>query len=212
MKVTKITYSKKENEIVLIEQSGKENSKTVLIIGTVHGDEPQGKFLIENYIKMPLSPKNRMLFIPCLNPDGFELKTRQNANEIDINRNFSTKNWVREPFASEYFGGETSSSEIETKFVEAVLEEFTPDVILTLHAPFKVVNYDGPASEIAQKISEIINYPVQSDIGYSTPGSFGTYAGIERNIPTITLEVDEEIEVKELIIPMNKIFDYLAFI
>lgn len=216
MKISKKVLTQNENEVTLVELPFEENqdSKTVLVIGTVHGDEPQGKFLIENYLNLPEATqnrsKNRMLFIPCLNPDGFDLKTRQNASEIDINRNFSTKNWEREPFASEYFGGETPSSEIETRFVEEILAEYTPDVILTIHAPFKVVNYDGPAQEIAEKISEIINYPAKGDIGYPTPGSFGTYAGVERGIPTITLEVDEEIDVRELIAPANKIFEYLA--
>lgn len=210
MKIIKKTYSVNNNEIVLLEQSQNNFDKTILLIGVVHGDEPQGKFLIENYLKNCPNPKNRMLFIPCLNPDGLELQTRQNANEIDINRNFPTKNWEREPFASEYFGGESPASEIETKFVVEIIEEFLPDVIFTLHAPFKVVNYDGPAKEIAEKISEIIHYPVQSDIGYSTPGSFGTYAGVERNIPIITLELDEEIDVQDLVSPINAIFDYLA--
>lgn len=210
MNILKKIHSQNNNEIILLEQKGTESNKTILVIGSVHGDEPQGKFLIENYLKIASAGKNKMLYIPCLNPDGLDLKTRQNTNEIDINRNFPTKNWAREPFASEYFGGEKASSEIETRFVIDILEEFSPDIILTLHAPYKVVNYDGPAEEIAQKISEIINYPVQNDIGYPTPGSFGTYAGIERSIPTITLELDEEIDVNELVTPVNKIFDYLA--
>lgn len=210
MKTVKKTSSQNHNEISLIECCGESIGKTILVIGVVHGDEYQGKTLIENYLKTISCTKNRMLFIPCLNPDGLELKTRANANGIDINRNFPTKNWVREPFASEYFGGETPASEIETKFVMEVLEDFCPHVILTIHAPYKVVNYDGPANEIAEKISAIIGYPAKSDIGYPTPGSFGTYAGVERNIPTITLELDEAIDVNELIVPVSKIFDYLA--
>lgn len=220
MQILKKVYSKNNNEIVLIEQSESAFDKTVLIIGVVHGDEPQGKFLIDNYLanfkNYPISPKkNRLLFIPCLNPDGLLNNTRQNANGVDLNRNFPTKNWgVNVSDNSErnleYFGGEAPASEIETKFIVEILEEFSPDMILTLHAPYKVVNYDGPAKEIAEKISEIINYPVQRDIGYPTPGSFGTYAGVERNIPTITLELDEEIDVKELITPINKIFDFLV--
>ena len=35
------------------------------------------------------------------------------------------------------------------------------------------------------KISDIMNYPVEPSIGYPTPGSFGTWAGIEKQIPTI---------------------------
>lgn len=210
----KKTYSKNNNEINLIGVGDSCENKTILIIGVVHGEEPQGDFLIKNYISSfqmnQSNPKNKLLFIPCLNPDGMTLNKRQNANGIDLNRNFPTKNWERTSPDSEYFGGENPASEIETKFVMEIIEEFLPDVILTIHAPYKVVNYDGPAKEISEKISKIINYPTSSDIGYPTPGSFGNYAGVEKNIPTITLELDEEKDVNELVKPMNKIFDYLS--
>ena len=90
-----------------------------------------------------------------------------------------------------------------------VINKYAPSAILTLHAPFKVVNYDGNAELLAEKISKIINYPVEKNIGYPTPGSFGTWAGVERNIPTITLELDEKIPVQQLVKPVFEIFDYL---
>ena len=34
--------------------------------------------------------------------------------------------------------------------------------------------------------------PVRKDLGYRTPGSLGTYFGVERNIPMITLELLSE--------------------
>ena len=73
-----------------------------------------------------------------------------------------------------------------------VLNDNKIDAILSIHAPFRVVNYDGPAEELAEKISKITGYKVQKDIGYPTPGSFGNYAGVERKIPTITLELPED--------------------
>jgi len=181
-----------------------------LIIGVFHGDEPQGKFLIEEYIKT--HKKNGLLFIPCLNPDGMQLKRRTNANGVDLNRNFPTKNWGEDTSQAgnnpaDYFGGKSAGSEIETQFVIDVIEQYKPELIITLHAPYKVVNYDGPAEKIAQQISEIIKYPVEASIGYPTPGSFGTYAGIERQIPTITLELDETCPVQDLIKPVHQIFD-----
>lgn len=213
MNIIKKTSSKNNNEIILLSgefcfvEKNLPQQKTILIIGVVHGDEPQGKFLIENYLSLKnQTPKNKLLFIPCLNPDGLDLKTRENANGVDLNRNFPTENHPSlftldaSPF----------KPEAETQFVKEILDKFKPDIILTLHAPYKVVNYDGPAEKIAQDISEIIGYPVSDDIGYPTPGSLGTYAGIERNIPIITLELDEEIDVNELVEPVNKIFDYLA--
>lgn len=186
-----------------------------LIIGVFHGDEPQGKYLIEEYLnKYSLNAgeaisRSGTLFIPCLNPDGLQLGQRTNANGVDLNRNFPAKNWKLTE-KNEFFGGESPASEIETQFLVDIIEEYEPELILTLHAPFKVVNYDGPAKEISEKISEIIHYPVEGNIGYPTPGSFGTYAGIERQIPTITLELDETCPVKDLIKPVHKIFDLLA--
>ena len=187
-----------------------------LIIGVFHGDEPQGKFLIEEYLKK--SAATNLLFIPCLNPDGMQLGQRTNANGVDLNRNFPTKNWGKnlgdnatcDDENTDYYGGKTAASEIETQFLIDTINEFKPKSILTLHSPYKVVNYDGPAKEIAEKISKIINYPVEASIGYPTPGSFGTYAGIERQIPTITLELDETCPVEDLIKPVHEIFDMLC--
>ena len=202
MKVLKSTKTKLGNEIQLI---GNENSKPILVIGVFHGEEPQGKFLIDEYLK---THSSNLLFIPCLNPDGMQFGKRTNANDVDLNRNYPTKNWQLTE-KNEFFGGESPASEIETKFMVEILEEYKPELILALHAPFKIVNYDGPAKEIAEKISKIINYPVEASIGYPTPGSFGTYCGVERNIPTITLELDEEIPVQDLLKPVHEIFDML---
>lgn len=161
---------------------------------------------------------NLPLFIPCLNPDGLAENKRTNANGVDLNRNFPTKNWGKnegenatcDDETTVYYGGNAPASEVETQFVIDVIEKYSPSVILTLHAPYKVVNYDGPAKEIAELISEIIDYPTEGSIGYPTPGSFGTYCGVERNIPTITLELDEEIPVENLIQPVFEIFDLLS--
>ena len=194
------------------------NNLTVLIIGVFHGDEPQGKYLIEKYLYQKIYPQkegnNNLIFIPCLNPDGMQNNTRINANSVDLNRNFPTKNWGQDGSDAgenpkDYYGGKAPASEIETQFVIDIIEKYQPKLILTLHAPYKIVNYDGPAHDIAQKISEIISYPVKPSIGYPTPGSFGTYCGIERNIPTITLELDEKIPVENLVQPVFETFDIL---
>lgn len=202
MKILKETLSKNNNKIQLL---GNDESKNILVIGVFHGDEPQGEYLINKYLK---ENKSNILFIPCLNPDGKDLNTRQNANNVDLNRNFPTKNWIKAD-DPHYFGGNKPASEIETKFIIEILEKYNPKAILTIHSPYCVVNYDGEGKELAKKISKIINYPTDDDIGYPTPGSFGTYCGKERNIPTITLELSEEVPVEELKEPMFKIFKLL---
>ena len=179
---------------------------SVLVIGCFHGDEPQGKFLIEKYLEK--KPETNIMFVPCLNEYGVVHNTRTNKNGVDINRNFPTNNWVLSE-RNEFFGGQFPASEEETKFIIETVEKYKPKLILTLHAPFKIVNYDGDAEEISKKISEITGYPAEASIGYETPGSFGTWAGIEKKIPTITLELDENVDLKELTIPVFKVFELL---
>ena len=201
------------NNVVVLQPDN--YAKTVLIIGVFHGDEPDGEYLINRFIGEVDSSKfqNRLILIPCLNAYGKAKNLRTNANGVDLNRNFPTKCWAKcldVAEKNEFFGGESPASEEETKFVMQIIEEHKPDVILTLHAPYQVVNFDGPAQKIAKQISEITGYPVQENIGYPTPGSFGTYYGIERNIPVITLELPEDVSLDDLWEVNKNVFYYLA--
>jgi len=210
LKTLEKVQSKNGKDIELLEFQSDENRKTVLIIGVFHGDEPQGEVLIRRFLKERTSaPKNRLLLIPCLNPDGKELNTRQNANGVDLNRNFPTKNHIITD-DEHYFGGTNPASEVETRFMMKIIEEYKPDFILSLHAPYRVVNYDGDAKQQAEEISKLTGYPVEEDIGYPTPGSFGTYAGKERQIPTITLELPEDKSDEDLWSEVKAVFDYCA--
>ena len=198
IKPVKKIFTEKNNpiELLLAEKNCCQKGQTILIIGVFHGDEPEGEFLIHKLIdeikKNPeLIENNTILLIPCLNPDGKDLKTRTNTNGVDLNRNYPTTNWELSEKKDCYYSGDSPASEIETKFLIQVIDEYKPDRILTLHTPYKVVNYDGCAKELAEEISKLNGYPVEENIGYPTPGSFGTYCGIERNIPTITLELPE---------------------
>ena len=195
--------------IEIIKRNNTNYKKTILVIGVFHGDEPQGEYFIKEFIKIPKNNfKNRTIYIPRLNSNN----ERKNKNGVDLNRNYPTKNWELGDKNSNYFGGDSPSSEIETKTVIKLTDEFQPNAIITIHAPFKIVNYDGPEEKtkpLAKVISKITGYPIQKDIGYPTPGSFGTYMGLEKEIPTITIEVDEEIPSEELLPKFIKLFNYL---
>ncbi len=193
------------NQIKIIKKSNSNYDKKILIIGVFHGDEWQGEYFINSYLKNSKKPKkNEVYYIPRLNNNT----ERKNKRGVDLNRNFPTKNWIKSE-NNDYFGGEKPNSEIETKFLVDLIDKNDFSAIITLHAPYKVINYDGPALELAQKIQKFINYKITSDIGYPTPGSFGTYCGIERNIPTITLEIDEDENIENLKNKFHKLFEYL---
>ena len=192
------------NKIQLIKYENSNYDKKILIIGVFHGDEPQGEYFINSYLKNCKNGKNALYFIPRLNFNNI----RQNKNGVDLNRNFPTKNWILSD-KNDYFGGDRPNSEIETQFLVKLIDENKFNAIITIHSPYKTVNYDGPAENLAQDISKIIGYPTSSDIGYATPGSFGTYCGKERQIPTITIEIDEEEDIEKLNIKFSELFNWL---
>jgi protein MpaA len=167
-----------------------------LVFGVFHGDEPAGEVacrrLVEYLVKTPSELAGRSVVIcPVLNPDGLAAQTRVNANSVDVNRNFPAKNWTSEGEGTRYWGGPGAASEPETQVVMQLLSRFVPDKIVSIHAPLHNVNYDGPAADLAQRMSRLNGYKVEPDIGYPTPGSFGTFAGREGGIPVITLEFPE---------------------
>lgn len=195
-------------------------AKTLLIIGVFHGDEPIGELLIRRFIdKSGIDVellKNNVLFIPCLNQSGRILNSRKNGNGVDLNRNFPCKNWVLIDKNDDYYGGIEKASEKEVKFLCELIENNNIDFILTIHQPYNIVNYDGPREEtykIAEEIAKITELPICENIGYPTPGSFGTYAGIEKNIPTITLEWGEshDIYLNNVYYKQKRVFEYLLY-
>lgn len=192
-------------DITIIKKLNSNYDKKLLIIGVFHGDEFQGEYFINSYLKQDNTPsKNEIHYIPRLNKNN----KRVNLNNVDLNRNFPTKNWVKSK-KDDYFGGEEPNSEKETKFLVDLIEKEKYDAIITIHSPYKVINFDGPALELSKEIQKFLGYKITNDIGYPTPGSFGTYCGIERNIPTITIEIDETEDLEELNSKFSELFKYL---
>ena len=205
MLILKKLVTKNNNEVQLISVEPHSYNKTLLVVGVVHGDEWQGEKIIEKMMNLP--HQNRILYIPCLNPDGKYLETRTNANGVDINRNFPAKNWKLLP-RDRYFGGDKPLSEPEARFLESIIVEYKPEAILTLHTPFEVVNYDGSEKEIAQKMAELSGYRLEESIGYETPGSFGSYFGQEQGYSIITLEMKETDDCEALWVELKESLTY----
>jgi protein MpaA len=170
-----------------------------LIFAAIHSDEPATAFvanqLVEHLTKNPEACYGRrVMVVPVANPDGLARGTRTNAREIDLNRNFPAKNFAVGK-KGRYFGGEEPASEPESQVLIQLIDEWKPERIITLHAIARGKhgnNFDGPAERLAESMSFHNRYAVLSSIGYPTPGSFGSWSGIDRKLPTITLEIPSD--------------------
>jgi hypothetical protein len=55
----------------------------------IHGDEPASPLAALALLQQDAWPENLALYLcPCLNPDGFELNTRENPAGVDLNRQY----------------------------------------------------------------------------------------------------------------------------
>lgn len=169
----------------------------VLVIGGIHGDEYSSVSVVYKWLSK-LERYHSGLFhwkvVPLLNPDGLLRKKsqRMNANGVDLNRNFPTQNWHQQ--SQHYwvkrtrrnprrYPGENPLSEPETRWLYKLVNEFKPDVIVAVHAPYGVLDFDGPPRPPKRLGQLYLNL-----LG-AYPGSLGNYAGIEQNIPVITIEL-----------------------
>jgi protein MpaA len=173
-----------------------ERGEVVLIFGGIHGDEWMSQYVclcLVDYLLVhdELYTNRRVAVIPTVNPDGIFRLIRENARGVDCNRNFPARNWDKHKIR--FYRGPKPASEPETRAIMQVVNNLKPVRIVSIHGALDkiphCVNFDGPASKVAQAMSKHNGYPVIADMGYPTPGSFGTWAGKERQIPTITLEL-----------------------
>jgi protein MpaA len=161
-----------------------------LLFGASHGDEAVTQLMLERLadelIERP--PGRDTWIVPCLNVDGVLAGTRNNAHDVDLNRNFAAASWgtARRPG---YHPGAAAEDQPETRALVELIDRVSPGRVVALHSTFRMVNWDGRGEQLAAEMSERCGYPVAADMGYPTPGSFGAKYGIERNLEVVTLEV-----------------------
>ena len=165
-----------------------------LIMGAIHGNEPTSAVvaerLLEHLRNHPEQLEGRFVAILTVaNPDGLARRLRTNKRLVDLNRNFPATNWAKTR-RGVYFGGTAAASEPETLALMKLFDEIKPARVISIHSMDQPCNnFDGPAKEIAEMMSGLNGYQAKDNIGYPTPGSLGSWAGIDRQIPMITLEL-----------------------
>ena len=168
----------------------------VLVVGGIHGDEMSSASLALYWIGLAQgAPGNtRWRFVPALNPDGLlaQPATRVNANGVDLNRNFPTPNWARD--ARIYWEkttrkdprrwpGKAPLSEPESRFLHSEMQRFKPHVIVSIHAPYGLLDFDGPTAPPSR-----LGHLYLDQVGIY-PGSLGNYGGVHNGMPVVTIEL-----------------------
>ena len=167
-----------------------------LIFAGIHGEEPETTYALSRALRQLTEPSSHCAVILAANPDGLIRGTRGNARGVDLNRNFPTRDWrpgtvthrstIEDPSDILLSTGARAASEPETQALIGLIEKLSPQCVIALHAPLACID-DANASPLGQRLAHRARLPFVRDVGYATPGSFGTWGG-ERGLPVITYE------------------------
>lgn len=188
----------------MVRQDATEAPLRVMVVGTIHGDELTAASLALRWIALAEQAGRPVhwRFIPVLNPDGLLAKpaTRVNASGVDLNRNFPTPGWAQD--APRYWEkrtrrdprrwpGPAPLSEPESAFLHAQMAEFQPQLIVSIHAPYGVLDFDGPLAPPAR-----LGRLWLDQVGIF-PGSLGHYGGVHRGMPVVTIELPHALDMPQ---------------
>lgn len=168
----------------------------LLVFAGIHGEEPETTFALSRALRRLVVASPHCAVVLAANPDGLIRGTRGNARGVELNRNFPTRDWRPDPVAHrstledprdvELSPGEAPGSEPETRALLELIRELEPEQVVALHAPLACID-DPHRSPLGQWLAERTGLSLVEDVGYPTPGSFGTW-GAEQGLPVVTYE------------------------
>jgi len=167
-----------------VTQVGDGTQVALVVIGSIHGDEANTETLVrclmEQYASAPetVPPDFTLYFVPTMNPDGLAAGRRQNANQVDLNRNWPTDDWQTDAARTSGIipgsGGTAPGSEPEVQAVSRwLLETVKPAAqkvwLLSYHSAYPpnggvqpgypVHGIPGPqADQLAQRVADLSGY------------------------------------------------------
>ena len=151
--------------------------KYTYLMAGVHGDEPEGVYVLKKLFDWLLTQEitRPIIVIPVLNPDGLEINKRVNYNGVDLNRNWPTSDWTKSHKEGRYYPGELPLSEPENEGLSVLFVKYKPEIIISFHSWQPMLDCNQKARAVAEYIVQYNHYSIAS-VGYPTPGSLGTYA------------------------------------
>ena len=168
----------------------------LLLFAGIHGEEPETTYALSRALRQLPDRSPDCAIVLAANPDGLLRGTRGNARGVDLNRNFPARSWTPDPVMHRstiedrsdirLSPGAEPASEPETQALIALIEDLQPEQAVALHAPLGCID-DSAEGPLARRLAQRTGLPLVRDVGYPTPGSFGSW-GAERGLPVITYE------------------------
>lgn len=155
-----------------IEVSAPNPRVAVLVVGCIHGNEPAG-IVVAHALEHVTPPAGVALWIvPDLNPDGVAAGTRQNADRVDLNRNFP---WLWRDQEGVFDSGVGPLSEPESQIAYRLILRIHPAVSIWFHQHLNVVDDSSGSVPLERAFAAIAHLPLLPLTRYG--GSVVTWQG-----------------------------------
>jgi protein MpaA len=166
-RTTTFGYSVQQRPLIVTEIGNPGSAHRVLIVGSIHGNELAGD-QIATALQNAARPADADLWIVReANPDGAAAGTRQNADGVDLNRNFPFR-WrpLGRRGALDY-SGTHALSEPESAAVAKLILRIRPTLTIWFHQSLAVVDdSQGPinierrfATLVGLRLARLTDYP-----------------------------------------------------
>jgi protein MpaA len=127
--------------------------RKILMVGCIHGNECAGIAILSAVARRRVLPGVQLWLVPEMNPDGTAAGTRQNADGVDLNRNFPYQ-WQRVTDPT-YDSGPRPASEPETRAAMRLILRIRPAVTIWYHQHQDLVDMAGGDRGVARRYAQL---------------------------------------------------------
>jgi protein MpaA len=127
--------------------------RKILLVGCIHGNECAGRAILTAIARRRPLPGVQLWLVQEMNPDGTAAGTRQNADGVDLNRNFPYQ-WrpISDPT---YYSGPHPASEPETRAAMRLIRRIRPAVTIWYHQHLDLVDMAGGDRGVARRYAHL---------------------------------------------------------
>jgi len=187
-----------QNRPLTFIRRGNPNGIRVLVVGVIHGNEPAGLAVTDLLKKMAVPANVDLWILSELNPDGIQLKTRQNANKVDLNRNFPVRWKPLGEIGFWQWAGTGPATEPETKSMMDLGKVIQPQFNVWYHQDyFRISPGLGRDGDIRERYAMLVDLPLLKIAGGTYSGTATMWADTLNNNDTVSLLVEFGKELRE---------------
>jgi murein peptide amidase A len=146
-----------------------DNPRSVLVVGDIHGNESAGIPVARTLAASHPRRESLLIVVKDLNPDGVAAGTRQNADGVDLNRNFPYRWRPLDTPGGLQYAGPHPLSEPEARIAHSLIQRARPKVTIWFHQPLGLVDESGGSISVERRFSRATGLPLRRLRRY--PGS-----------------------------------------